>query len=191
MRNSFSYFLTKKSPIENEAKRRFRVWSGSGATMNKCIFPGTFDPITKGHIDICNRISNYFDEVIFLFLENPQKQSMFKLNDRINLAKKALKVNPKIIVETYEGLLADYCVKNNTFAIIRGLRNSSDFNYEMLYNLANISLDDRIQMLFIPTSSKNLHISSSLIREIIKYKGKINEFVPECIISDIERLAGY
>lgn len=157
----------------------------------KCIFPGSFDPITKGHIDICNKMSNYFDEIIFLFLDNPQKQSMFKLNDRISLAKKALKSNPKIKIESYEGLLADYCVKNDIFTIIRGLRNSSDFNFEMLYNLANKSLDDRIQMLFIPTSSANLHISSSLIREVIKYKGKINEFVPECIVLDIEKLAGY
>lgn len=157
----------------------------------KCIFPGTFDPITKGHIDICNKMSRYFDEIIFLFLGNPQKQSMFKLSDRINIAKKALQDNPKIKIESYEGLLADYCVKNDIFTVIRGLRNSSDFNYEMLYNLANISLDDRIQMLFVPTSSNNLHISSSLIREIIKYKGKINEFVPECIVNDIEKLAGY
>lgn len=159
--------------------------------MRKCIFPGSFDPITKGHIDICKKMSNHFDEIVFLFLENPQKKSMFKLSDRIDLAKKALKDYPKIRIESYEGLLADYCVKTDIFAVIRGLRNSSDFNYEMLYNLANISLDKRIQMFFIPTNSKYLHISSSLIREIIKYKGKIDEFVPECIVADIKKLAGY
>ena len=159
--------------------------------MNKCIFPGSFDPITKGHIDICKKMSNFFDEITFLFLENPQKKSMFKLSDRISFAKKALVTNPKIKIESYEGLLADYCAKNNIFAVIRGLRNSSDFNYEMLYNLANKSLDTRIQMFFIPTSSKYLHISSSLIREIIKYKGKIDEFVPENIVDDIKKLSGY
>lgn len=159
--------------------------------MSKCIFPGTFDPITKGHIDICRKMSNLFDEVVFLFLENPQKQAMFKLTDRITIAKKALITLPKVKVDKHSGLLADYCIKHDVFNVIRGLRNSSDFNYEMLYNLANISLNEKIQMLFIPTSSNNLHISSSLIREIIKYKGKINEFVPECIVRDIEQLAGY
>ena len=157
----------------------------------KCIFPGSFDPITKGHADIAQKMTNYFDEVVFLFLENPNKQTMFQISDRVNFAKKAFAGDKKIKIDVFDGLLIEYCKKQNIYTVIRGVRNSTDFNYELLYNFANISLDNKIQMLFIPTDTKYLHISSGLIREILKHKGDISTFIPDCILADIKKISKY
>lgn len=156
--------------------------------MKKCIFPGTFDPVTKGHVDIAKKMLNYFDEVVFLFLENPKKNTMFQISDRVNFAKKVFAGEKNIKIDVFDGLMIEYCKKHGIYTVIRGVRNSTDFNYELLYNFANLSMDSKIQMLFIPTDTKYLHISSSLIREVLNGKGDISPFVPECILSDIKKI---
>lgn len=154
----------------------------------RCVIPGTFDPITLGHVDMVERASRLFEEVVLLFLVNPQKKCMFDLSDRLAMAQKSVKGLPRVRVETYGGLLNDYCAEHGVRVVIRGLRNSSDFDYEMLYFTANHAINPGLEMLFLPTVTDHLHISSSLTRELINYGGELKGFVPDCIIPDIQRL---
>ena len=154
----------------------------------RCVIPGTFDPITLGHVDMVKRALNLFEEVILLFLVNPQKKCMFELADRLTMAQKSVGDLPRVRVETYGGLLNDFCLERGIRVVIRGLRNSSDFDYEMLYFTANRAINPDLEMLFLPTVTEHLHISSSLTRELINYGGVLKGFVPDCIIPDIQRL---
>lgn len=156
--------------------------------MTKCLFPGTFDPITNGHIDIIRRARKIFDEVTVLILINHKKSTMFSLENRIKFAKLALKDYENVTVESYDGLLTQYCDAVNNYNIVRGVRNGVDFEYEMQYFGINRLLTDKIEMFFLPTAKRNLYVSSSNVRELIAHKRDVMGFVPDIIAAEIKKL---
>jgi pantetheine-phosphate adenylyltransferase len=152
------------------------------------IYPGTFDPFTNGHLDILRRSLKIFDKIIVLLANNPQKKTLFTLQERIDQIRKVAdfeKLNDKIIIDSSEGLLVDYCKKKKIYIMIRGLRPLVDFEYEFEMAMVNRSFDVDIDTIFILTDQKYFYLRSSLIKDIIKLNGILPNALPECIKEDI------
>ena len=161
--------------------------------MNKriAVCPGSFDPITLGHLDIIHRAASMFDELIVVIMTNPAKKCSFTAEERRELIEKSVKDIENVKVECFEGLLADYAALKGACAIIKGLRAMSDFEYEFQMALTNKKLNPRVETLFLTTSAENMYLSSSMVRQIASMNGDITDFVPSVIHSDImERLSG-
>ena len=148
--------------------------------MKKAIFPGSFDPITLGHVDIINRGITLFDEVIIAIGENSSKDYMFSLRERINFIESAFKDNPKVRVMSYSGLTIDFCKEVEVNFILRGLRNPADFEFEKAIAQTNRKLST-LETVFLLTSAQTSFISSSIVREIIRYKGDYKKLVPNSV----------
>ncbi len=153
------------------------------------ICPGSFDPITKGHLDIISRTAGLFDKVIVLILKNDTKHYSFSIEERKAFIEKCIKDLPNVSVDTYDGLLADYAAKNDISVIVKGLRAMSDFEYEFQMALTNRKLNKQVETLFLTTSAENMYLSSSMVKQIAGLGGDISDFVPKEILGDIlERL---
>jgi pantetheine-phosphate adenylyltransferase len=152
-----------------------------------CVYPGSFDPITNGHLDIINRASKICDKLIVAVLRNNSKKPFFSLEERVSLLECVLKDNPKIEIECFTGLLIDFMKKKNATAIIKGLRAVSDFEYELQMALLNKNLDPDIETLFMMTNINYSFLSSSSVRELAEYGGNIEGLVPDCIKNEIVR----
>ena len=148
--------------------------------MKRAVFPGSFDPITIGHIDIINKGLQIFDELIIGIGENNDKKYMFSLEKRFEIIKSIFAKQNNVKVQTYKGLTVDFCKKNNSNFIIRGLRNPSDFEYEKTIAQTNKDISN-IETVFFLATKENLNISSSIVRELIKNKGNYQLFIPEGI----------
>ena len=148
--------------------------------MKRAIFPGSFDPITLGHCDIINRGVALFDEVIVAIGENSAKKYMFSTEERKGFIKTTFKSNPKIKVMTYSGLTTDFCKEIEADFILRGLRNPADFEFEKAIAHANRKVSE-IETIFLLTSVETSFISSSIVREIIHYKGAYENLVPAAV----------
>lgn len=148
---------------------------------NRVVYPGTFDPITNGHIDIIKRAGKMFDEVIIAVAENKDKNPLFSLEERTEMVKNSVKNMKDIKVDSYKGLLIDYLKKVKRFIVIRGLRAFSDFEYEFQLNLINKRLGQRIEMIYMMPDETFLYISSSVIKELAYHNGPIKKFVPACV----------
>lgn len=146
--------------------------------MRIAVFPGSFDPITLGHEDLIRRASTLFDKVIVAIGENSEKKYLFSLEDRINWLNKVFADNEKIYVDSYKGLTVKYCKEQNSNFIIRGLRNSSDFEYEKQISQLNYIIGKGIETIFLISMPQYSHISSSIVREIIKNKGDASTLIP-------------
>lgn len=159
--------------------------------MKTAICPGSFDPVTLGHLDIIERAAELFDEVIVLVMSNRSKSgSLFTVEERIELINRTIKGN-NIKVDTYDGLLVDYAKQKNAVAIVKGLRAMSDFEYEFQQALTNKSLYPKVETVFLTTEGKNMFLSSSMVKEVCTLGGDISTFVPQEIINDIyERCKG-
>lgn len=142
------------------------------------IFPGSFDPFTKGHEDIVLRSVTLFDEIIIGVGKNTSKSRYFPIDDMVKKIESAFKKYPSVKVMTYEGLTADFAKKQNARYLIRGLRNTTDFEYENSIGQANKYLWNELETIFLITSPHLAYISSSIIRELHKHGGKIQDFVP-------------
>ena len=158
----------------------------------KVIYPGSFYPITKGHLDIIKRISSLFNKVIIGVFINSSKNQWFDIDERVNLIKKVLESegikNAEVV--QFSGLLVDYIEKENIDILVRGLRAVSDYEYELQINLVNKSLtNSNFETIFLTASRKYLYLSSSIVKEIALNKGNLQQFIPEVIISDIEKRA--
>jgi pantetheine-phosphate adenylyltransferase len=154
------------------------------SNLRKVVYPGTFDPITNGHLDIIKKALNLFDIVIVAIGENPNKKPLFSMEERIHLVKEAVKEIPesyRIQVEGFTGLLVDFAKKKSACAIIRGLRAISDFEYEMQLALMNRKLSNSIDTVFLIPSLKWIFLSSSIVKEAAKLGGKIDDLVPEVV----------
>jgi len=151
----------------------------------KAIYPGTFDPVTNGHLDIIKRACKMFDKIIVAVADNKDKKTMFSLEKRVNLMKKVTKDLPKIEVESFDTLLVDFAKSKECKIIIRGLRAVSDFEYELQMGYANKSLDSEIDTIYLMPNLENAFISSSVVRSILKYKGDVSHLVPKDIIKDL------
>ncbi|WP_342600546.1 pantetheine-phosphate adenylyltransferase [Psychrobacillus sp. FSL H8-0483] len=142
------------------------------------VVPGSFDPITNGHLDIIMRGASIFDEVFVVVLNNSSKNPLFSVEERMKLIKDVTSHLPNVKVDTFSGLLMDYAKNVGASAIIRGLRAVSDFEYEMQITSMNRVLNDEIETFFIMTKNQYSFLSSSIVKEVAKYGGKIEELVP-------------
>jgi pantetheine-phosphate adenylyltransferase len=154
-------------------------------TVTKAIYPGTFDPVTNGHLDIIKRACKMFDKIIVAVADNKDKNTMFNLKTRVNLMKKATKDFDKIEVQSFDCLLVDFAKEKECKVIIRGLRAVSDFEYELQMGYANKSLDSEIDTIYLMPNLENAFISSSVVRSILKYGGDVTHLIPKEIIKDI------
>ena len=148
--------------------------------MRRAIFPGSFDPITLGHVDIINRALPLFDEIIIAIGVNTDKTYMFSLEERLNFIKENYSNQPKIKVETYSGLTIDFCQKLGVEFILRGLRNPADFEFEKAIAQTNRKLST-VETVFLLTSADTSFISSSIVRDILRNGGNIEGFVPKSV----------
>ncbi len=154
------------------------------------VCPGSFDPITIGHLDIIKRASCMFDKLIIVVMKNINKTGSFSETERKQLILKCVSDIENVEVDIYDGLLADYAKQVNACAIIKGLRAMSDFEYEFQMALTNKKLNPDIETLFLTTSAENMYLSSSMVKQIASMGGDISDFVPQIIHDDIvKRLA--
>jgi pantetheine-phosphate adenylyltransferase len=151
------------------------------------ICPGSFDPVTNGHIDIFERGSKLVDKLIVAVFENPNKNPMFTMTERVDMLRETTKHIPNIEVDLFEGLLNEYVKRRNSNIIIRGLRALSDFEYEFQRALFIKKLDPEIETIFIMTNNKYSFVSSTGIRELARFRGPMSDLVPEYVIKQLER----
>ncbi|MGN0451598.1 MAG: pantetheine-phosphate adenylyltransferase [Acutalibacteraceae bacterium] len=155
--------------------------------MNKltAICPGSFDPVTCGHLDIITRAAKMFDRLIVVVASNGAKHCSFTPEERVEMIKKCISSLDNVEVVHYDGLLADYAAQRGATAIIKGLRAMSDFEYEFQMALTNKKLNPNVETLFLTTSSQNMYLSSSMVKQVASMGGDISSFVPEVIKQDI------
>ncbi len=145
------------------------------------VFPGSFDPITKGHENVVQRASGLFDEIIVAIGVNTTKASLFSTETRLHWIKQVFAANPNVRVETYEGMTIDFCKKQNAQYLLRGLRSGGDFEYERTIAQMNRYMNSGIETVILFTDPEYAAINSTVVREIIRNKGRVDRFVPEGI----------
>ncbi|MBN1847288.1 MAG: pantetheine-phosphate adenylyltransferase [Deltaproteobacteria bacterium] len=155
------------------------------------IYPGTFDPITNGHISILNRALKIFDKLIIAILNNPNKSPLFTLEERIAMIKEVLKDKGNIEIDYFNGLLVDYAVRKNANVIVRGLRALSDFEYEFQLALMNRKLNRDVQSIFLMTDYKWFYISSTIIKEAAALDGDISGLAPPLVCRKLKEKFGH
>lgn len=156
---------------------------------SRAVCPGSFDPITNGHLDIIKRASAHFDEVVVAVFINSTKQSLFSVDERIAMIKETTKDLPNIKVDSWSGLTVDYCKKNDIDVITKGLRAVSDFDYEL--QQAQVNLQAGIDTMFMATDPAHSFLSSSLVKELAKYNGDISTMVPPSVrVALAKKVAG-
>ena len=149
--------------------------------MIKAVYPGSFDPITNGHLNIINRASKLYDELIVLVAISPAKKPFFSIEEKVNMIKDSVKDLPNVKVDFYEGLVVDYASKNNVQVLVRGLRAVSDFEYEFQLAAANRFINNEIEMVFFMANSENNFISSSMIKEMAIAGQDVSSLVPPIV----------
>ena len=155
--------------------------------MKIAVCPGSFDPVTKGHLDIIARASKLFDRVIVVVMSNAAKSPLFNQVERMELLQRAIGAIgiDNVTVDCYDGLLADYVKMRNATAIVKGLRAMSDFEYEFQMALTNRKMYSEAETVFLTTAAENMYLSSSLVKQVAQLGGDISDFVPACILPDI------
>lgn len=151
------------------------------------VFPGSFDPITNGHIDIIERAQDIFDEIIVAVLENPQKECLFDIHERVEMIKELFADSPKVKVETFDGLLMNYMKKKEAKIVIRGLRAISDFEYEFQMALMNRKLNPEVETLFMMPNVVYSYLSSRLVKEVYSLGGCVRDLVPPVVEKYLEK----
>ena len=154
--------------------------------MRTAIYPGSFDPVTLGHMDIIKRSANLFDEIIVGVLNNSAKNALFSVNERVSMIKELTKDMPNVRVDSFDGLLVDYCKKQKANIIIRGLRAVTDFEYEIQIAQTNKVEYPDIETVFLTTDLRYSYLSSTIVREFASYGGDITRVVPESVIPLVE-----
>ena len=153
--------------------------------MKKAIYPGSFDPVTNGHIDDIKRAAKLFDHLVVGVLVNSAKNPLFSIDERVNMLIEVFKDFDNIEVISFEGLLVDYCHKNNITTIVRGLRAVTDFEYELQIAQTNRVIAPDIDTIFLTTSLEYAYLSSSIVKEIASYGTDISQLVPEIVAENI------
>ncbi len=158
--------------------------------MKRVVCPGSFDPITFGHLDIVERASSIFDEVVIAVMVNKTKQTLFTVEERIEMTKEVTSKFPNVKVDSWSGLLVDYCKTNNISIIVKGLRAVTDFDYELQMSQINLQLQG-VETLFISTAPAHSFLSSSLVKEIASHGGDVSSYIPAVLLERLkDRLAG-
>lgn len=151
------------------------------------VYPGTFDPVTNGHIDLVERSLRIFDEVIVGIAANPKKQPLFSLDERISMFKDATSRFKHLVIEGFDGLLVDYIKRREAVATIRGLRAVSDFEYEMQMALMNRRLDSMIETVFMMPSEEYSFITATIVKEVASYGGDVSSLVPKVVVERLKK----
>ena len=158
--------------------------------MKRVVCPGSFDPITFGHLDIIELASSLFDEVIIAVLVNQTKKTLFTVEERIAMAREVTSQYPNVKVDSWSGLLVDYCKTNEIPIIVKGLRAVTDFDYELQMSQVNLQLQG-VETLFLSTAPAHSFLSSSLVKEIASFGGDVSSYIPEILLTRLKyRLAG-
>src|SRR5215471_5635990 len=148
--------------------------------MRRAVCPGSFDPVTNGHLDIFARSSRLFDEVIVAVLVNQSKHGLFTIEERLDMLREVTKPYPQVRIESFEGLLVDFCRAQHATVVVKGLRAVSDFDYELKMAQMNIGLAG-VETLFMPTNPLYSFLSSSLIKDVAKWGGDVSPHVPDVV----------
>ena len=156
--------------------------------MRIAVYPGSFDPVTKGHLDIIRRASKTFDKVYVAILTNSSKTPMFSLEQRLDWLKRSTADIENVEIDSFSGLLVNYLKEKNANIIIKGLRAVSDFEYEFQMALMNRKLNPDVETLFMMTSGKYSYLSSSIVKEVARHKASLEGLVPEFMIEEISKL---
>ena len=158
--------------------------------MKIAIYPGSFDPITLGHLNIIRRTADIFDEVVVCVMKNASKTSpMFSVEERVEMVRKATSRYPNVSVDSSSGLLAEYAKKYEGAVVVKGLRAASDFEYEFQMNLINKKINPQLETMFLTSDVKYTFLSSSVVREMARYGADLTGFVPDEIKEEIEEKA--
>lgn len=155
------------------------------------VCPGSFDPVTYGHLDIITRASKVFDTVVVAVLNNQSKNPLFTVQERLDLLKEVTKDLKNVEVDYFNGLLIDYVTEKKADAIVRGLRAVSDFEYELQIASMNRKINEDVETFFIMTNNKYSFLSSSIVREIAKYNGPVTDLVPSAVEKALKEKFGY
>lgn len=158
--------------------------------MNVAIYPGSFDPITNGHIDIIERGAKIFDKLIVAVLTNPAKQPMFSVEERTFMIEQSIKHIPNVEIDNFSGLLVDFARLKKARIIIKGLRAVSDFEYELQMALMNKKLDENMETIFIMTNTKYSFLSSSIVKEVARFGGCVANLVPPIVNEKLRKKFG-
>ncbi|OGU54531.1 MAG: pantetheine-phosphate adenylyltransferase [Ignavibacteria bacterium RBG_13_36_8] len=153
--------------------------------MKRVIYPGTFDPVTNGHIDIVKRAIELFDEVIVTVAKNPGKTAMFSIDERVEMLQESLKDYEKVIVDSFDGLVVNHARELNAVGIIRGLRAISDFEYEFQMALMNRKLNAECSTIFLMPHEKYTYLNSTIIRNLAQFEGDVADFVPPVVLKKL------
>ena len=153
--------------------------------MNKAIYPGSFDPVTLGHLDIIERTSKMFDRVIIGVLNNKSKSPLFSVEERVNMLKEVTANLPNVEVQSFEGLLIDFVRKNDARVIVRGLRAITDFEYELQMAQTNRVIAPEVDTIFLTTNLKYSYLSSSIVKEIAEFDGEISAFLHPAVAEKV------
>jgi pantetheine-phosphate adenylyltransferase len=158
--------------------------------VKRVVCPGSFDPITFGHLDIVERASSIFDEVVIAVMVNKTKQTLFTVEERIEMTKEVTSKFPNVKVDSWSGLLVDYCKENEISIIVKGLRAVTDFDYELQMSQINLQLQG-VETLFLSTAPAHSFLSSSLVKEIASHGGDVSSYIPAILLERLkDRLAG-
>jgi pantetheine-phosphate adenylyltransferase len=164
-----------------------RMMKERGNDMEKvAIYPGSFDPITYGHVDVIERALEIFDKVIVAIAHNAEKRNLFTVEERLEMVKTIFKDTPNVIVDSFKGLLVDYVAKTNAKVILRGLRATSDFEYEFHMASMNRSLNTHLDTLFMMTSKDYFFVSSRTIKEVASLGGAVEGLVPDTVVTRLK-----
>jgi pantetheine-phosphate adenylyltransferase len=150
------------------------------------VYPGTFDPLTKGHVSLISRGLKVFDRVVLAVAQSTPKKTCFTLNERVDMAREVFQDEPRIIVEPFDGLLIDYVLQRGAGAILRGLRAVSDFEYEFQMALMNRRLSRDVQTVFLMTDYKWMYLSSTIVKEVALHGGNVKGLVPEPVLARLK-----
>ena len=155
--------------------------------MKIAIYPGTFDPITNGHIDILKKASKLFDKIILAVADITGKETIFTLKERTELCRKSLSELPQVEVRNFNGLSVDFAVEINSCTMIRGLRAVSDFEYELSLALMNKKLQPCVDTIFLVPDNQYLYLSSTMIKQVVELGGDIKDLIPSCVEKALNR----
>ncbi len=151
------------------------------------IYPGTFDPITNGHLDVISRAAKLFDRVVVAVSTNPAKKPLFTVEERMKLIEEAVKGNDRIEVDHFEGLLVNYATSRGAVALVRGLRAISDFEYEFQMALVNRKISNGLVTVFLMPHEKYTYLNSTIVKEVASLGGDVKEFVPENVLKALQQ----
>jgi pantetheine-phosphate adenylyltransferase len=154
--------------------------------VTRAIYPGSFDPLTLGHVDIIRRAGNLFDSLIVAVAHNEAKRALFTADERISMIEEALQGTPNILVKKLDGLLVDFAVAEDAFVVIRGLRAVSDFEFEFQMALMNRSLLPRLETVFLTPKEEYTFLSSRIVKEVGRFGGDVTSFVPALVAQRLE-----